>query len=170
MFAKLLLTACLLVNLLSVNCLYYNDTPYLEYLKQDDVYFQSYYDPWHNESIRFLNSLSVSNELRPQCRASLRAWITGIVEKQPWALALLESTGKTIQGKLIGRNVNFGSYEYCTKFRQDKAPVDFDFDGKYCMVSVLTRESEQVLSSPTFQKSYSELSDRSKYQFKFNVG
>ena len=92
MFLKLLLAASLLAEagILPVNGLYYNDTPYLEYLKQDDAYFQSNYDPWHKQSVQFLNSLSVSNELRPACRASLKLWITGIQQKETWALMLLE--------------------------------------------------------------------------------
>lgn len=167
MLVKLLLVVSLAAG---ANCLYYNDTPYLEYLKEDDVYFQSYHDPLHNQTVKFLGSLSVSNAIRPQCRQSLKRWMAGILEKEPWALALLESTGKTIQGKLIGRNVNFGSFEYCTKFRREKAPVSVDFDGKYCMVSVLTRESELVMGTAAFRQAYSEISDRSKRLFEFNVG
>ena len=172
MFVNLLLAEILIVgtSILSVDGLYYNDTPYLEYLKQDDFYFQSYYHPRHNQSVQFLKSLSVLNEVRPACRTSLKRWITGIQQKDAWALALLESTGQTIQGKLIGRNVNFGSFEYCTKFRRERLPEQVDFDGKYCMVSVLTRESEQVISSPAFQQAYNEISDRSRRLLEFNVG
>ena len=82
---------------------------------------------------------------------------------------VLESIGKTINGKLVGRNVNFGSFEYCTKFYTD-AKKKIDFDGRYCMVSLQTHETETIKNLESYRNFYSGLSDRSKRLLDFSIG
>ena len=91
--------------------LYYNDTSYLESFshssKQGDLYFQTYYHPFFNQTISFLRQLSDSDALGQQCRASLKRWTQGIEAGELWAIKFLESTGLTVTGKLIGNVLTF---------------------------------------------------------------
>lgn len=166
MISKVLISLSL-VGLCSA--IYYNDTPFLEQIRSGDVYFQRYYEPWHNESIAFLKSLSVAPEISQPCKGSLRRWLVGLADREEWAIKFLEATGKTLNGKLIGRNANFGSFSFCTNFTSDQA-VNVDFDGKFCMLSVHTKESEVIRSLENYQEYYNALSDRSKRLLEFNLG
>ena len=152
-----------------IDCFYYNDTTYLESLKNGNTYFQNYYDPLHSESISFLRTLSNSNELNQQCRASLRRWIVGLEDKEIWALKMMEATGKT-NGKLTGLNLNFGSFPYCTQLLERDLNENIDFDGKYCLVSLQTQEAEIIKRLPNYQKYHRSLSDRSRHFLEFNIG
>lgn len=87
--------------------LYFNDTSYQDsYVhssKQGDFYFQAYYHPFSfNKTISFLEYLSDSDLLSHQCRTSLKRWTKGIEAGEIWAIKLLESTGRTVNGKLTG--------------------------------------------------------------------
>ena len=83
MFSKFLILLSL--SVIGTNCTYYNDTPYLELIKSDD-HFLHYYNPWFNQTVKFLEILSNSNQLSPQCKLSLRRWNIGIVDKEAWAI------------------------------------------------------------------------------------
>ena len=167
MIARLLIYVCLVVGI-ACNSYYYDDRPYLESIQNS--YFQNaYYNPWHNETIRFLRVLSVSNQLDRPCKSSLRRWLNGLEEKERWAVKFLESTGKTLNGRLVGRNINFGSFEFCTGFLRSLRN-NVDFDGKYCMVSVQTKESEIIKNQMGYQKYRNSISERSKRLLEFNVG
>lgn len=82
--------------------IYYNDTPFLDHIKSDDVYFQSYYEPWYNQTIQFLQTLQASTKISQSCRNSLNRWLTGLDEKEAWAIKFLEATGKTVMVNLQG--------------------------------------------------------------------
>lgn len=86
-----------------------------------------------------------------------------------WAIQFLEFTGKTVNGKLTGRNANFGSFSFCTNFTRDQAE-NVDFDGKFCMFSLHTKESEVIKSLENYQQYYNAISDRSKHLLEFNLG
>lgn len=64
--------------------------------------------------------------------------------------------------------MNFGSFEYCTGFKSDQAKVNFD--GKYCMVSVQTRESQIIKRLENYQSYYRRLSDSGRRLLEFNIG
>ena len=83
MFSKFLILLSL--SVIGVNCLYYNDTPYLELMKNDD-HFLHYYNPWFNQTVKFLEILSSSNQLNQQCKLSLKRWIIGIETREAWAI------------------------------------------------------------------------------------
>ena len=149
---------------------YYFESAYLEHVKSGDaIAFQSYYNPWHNQTFDFLRTLSHADELSSRCRSSLNRWLQGLTAKESWALKFLESTGKTVNGRLIGRDLNFGSFEFCTNFVRNEAE-NVDFDGKYCMVSVQTRESELIRQQKSFRDYYGSVSDSSKRLLDFNLG
>ena len=69
--------------------------------------------------------------------------------------------GKTINGKLTGLNANFGSFDHCTSFERDPAKK-VDFDGKYCLVGILSPEAEEIENLNNFKAYQSSLSDKSK--------
>lgn len=100
MFKGLYLFAGLVLAVNAEYNLYFNDTTYLE--SYSDNYFQTYYHPFFNQTIGFLRNLSDSTALSPQCRGSLARWTQGIETGEAWAIKLLESTGRTIGGKLTG--------------------------------------------------------------------
>lgn len=94
----------LFVLISGTNCFYFNDTPYLEQIKNNENgLFQTYYDPFYNQSIALIRTLSNSNELNQKCRNSLKRWSDAIEDKEAWALKFLDATGKTIDSKLLGR-------------------------------------------------------------------
>lgn len=150
---------------------FYDDAPYLASI--NDVHFrdylQSYYDPWFTQTIKFMSTLSGSRELSTQCKSSLNRWLTGLEEKEAWAIKLLESTGKTLNGKLVGRNINFGSFDFCLSFVRSERE-NIDFDGKFCVVSMQTKESEIIRNQTSFQNYRKLLSDRSKRLLDFSIG
>ena len=82
---------------------------------------------------------------------------------------VLESTGKTINGKLTGHNVNFGSFDYCVEFSRNEEK-NIDFDGKYCLVSVQTKESEDIKQLENYKSYQTKLSERSRRIVQFNIG
>ena len=69
----------------------------------------------------------------------------------------------------MGRNVNFGSFEYCTNFYADPEK-NIDFDGRYCMVSLQTHDSETIRSLGSYRKLYNLLSERSRRLINFSMG
>ena len=149
---------------------YYFENAYLENVRSgDQANVQVYYNPWHNQTLKFLQTLSNADEVNPACRSSLRRWLHGLNVKETWALKFLEATGKTVNGKLIGRDVNFGSFEFCTNYLRNEADR-VDFDGKYCMVSVRTKEAEIVRKQKSFRAYYDKISDRAKRLIEFNLG
>ena len=168
MISKALLSLSLILGV--CQCFYYNDTPFLDHIRSGDVFFQNYYDPWYNQTFQFLQTLSVSDEISRPCKSSLKRWLVGLDGKEAWALKFLEATGKTMNGKLIGRNANFGSFSFCTNFTRDQAE-NVDFDGKYCVLSVQTKESEVIKSlENSFGQYYNAISERSRHLLEFNLG
>lgn len=151
---------------------YYFENAYLEHVRSGDVFssfFEKYYNPWHNQTFEFLRTLSKSDELNPQCRSSLRRWLHGLEAKEAWALKFLEATGKTVNGRLIGRDLNFGSFEFCTNFARSKTDR-VDFDGKYCLVSVRTKESEIIRNQKSWQDYHRSVTASAKRLLEFNLG
>lgn len=172
MIARLLVCLALVVGIdCNSSAYYYDDGPFMASINDVHLqsYLQTYYYPWFNQTIEFMRTLSGSSELGEQCRGSLKRWLAGLEEKEAWAIKLLEATGKTLNGKLIGRNINFGSFEFCRSFvRSERDNVDFN--GKFCMVSVQTKESEIIRNQKSFQNYHKSLSDRSRRLLEFNLG
>ena len=83
MFSKFLILLSLTV--ISTNCFYYNDTPYLEFIKSDQ-HFLHYYNPWFNQTVQLLEILSNSNQISRQCKISLRRWTTALKDNEAWAI------------------------------------------------------------------------------------
>ena len=84
---------------------YFNDTTYLESfgsVSPERSYFRSYYHPLFDQTVGFLKNLSESDALSRPCRSSLERWTRGIEAGELWAVKFLESTGRTITGKLTG--------------------------------------------------------------------
>ena len=68
-----------------VTAFFYNDTSFMENLK-NDIYYRNYYDPVFNQTIYLLQFLSKNDEINLQCRSSLERWINGIKSNEFWAL------------------------------------------------------------------------------------
>ena len=83
MFPKFLILLSL--TIIGTDCFYYNDTPYLEFIKSDD-HFLHYYHPWFNKTVDFLKILSNFDQLTQQCKASLRRWTTALEDREAWAI------------------------------------------------------------------------------------
>ena len=77
--------------------------------------------------------------------------------------------GKSVNGKLIGRDLNTGSFDFCTAFGRDEQ-MGIDFDGKYCLVSVHSREIGEIKALSNYRQYQAALSDQSKRMIEFNVG
>ena len=74
-----------------------------------------------------------------------------------------------MNGKLIGEDVNFGSFQFCTDFgRNEQAGIDFD--GKYCLVSVQGKDGEEVKKSEGYTVFKPQISERSQRLFEFGMG
>ena len=173
MTLKLLIVICGLFGLLAgteAREFYYYDDAYLQHVQSGDaVHFQTYYNPWHNQTFDLLQTFLDSKEINLKCRKSLSRWLNGLKAKEAWALRFLEATGKTVSGRLIGRDLNFGSFEFCTQYERNEAD-SVDFDGKYCMVSVQTKESEINRKKQSYQALYRSVSDSAKRLLDFNLG
>ena len=149
---------------------YYFESTYLDHVRSGDVSsFESYYNPRHNQTFELLRTLSAAGEINPRCRNSLSRWLQGLEGKEAWALKFLEATGKTVNGRLIGRDLNFGSFEFCTNFARSKEE-NVDFDGKYCLVSVRTGESENIRRQKGWQEYHRSVSESAKRLLEFNLG
>lgn len=79
------------------------------------------------------------------------------------------NTGTTVNGKLVGRNLNVGSFEYCAGFVRDESQ-QIDFDGKYCLVSLQGKDAEEMKRSEGYQAFRLEISERSQRMLEFNMG
>lgn len=149
---------------------YYFEDAYLDHVRSGDVSsFENYYNPWGNQTFEFLRTLSTAGELNPRCRNSLGRWLQGLEGKEAWAMKFLEATGRTVNGRLIGRDLNFGSFEFCTNFERSKEE-NVDFDGKYCLVSVRTEESEIIRRKKGWQDYHRSVSASAKRLLEFNLG
>lgn len=76
------------------HCFYYNDTPFIDNMKSNNVHFRNYYHPLFNQTIDFIKLLSKNDEINLDCKVSLERWINGIQMNELWALKFLEATGK----------------------------------------------------------------------------
>lgn len=65
--------------------------------------------------------------------------------------------------------MNFGSFEYCTEFTRNKEH-NIDFDGKYCLISLHTKDTEDIKNLVSYKNYQAKLSDRSKRMIQFNIG
>ena len=65
--------------------------------------------------------------------------------------------------------MNFGSFDHCTGFVRSPAK-DIDFDGKYCMISMQTRETQIIKGLENYQRYYRKLSDSGRRLLEFNIG
>ena len=149
---------------------YYLEDAYLDHVRSGDVSsFENYYNPRHNQTFELLRTLTEADEINPKCRNSLSRWLQGLEAKEAWALKFLEATGKTVNGRLIGRDLNFGSFEFCTNFERSKTE-NVDFDGKYCLVSVRTGESEVIRRQKGWQEYHHSVSASAKRLLEFNLG
>ena len=74
-----------------------------------------------------------------------------------------------MNGKLVGRDLNAGSFDFCTEFVRDEQQ-NIDFDGKYCMVSLQGPDADEMRYSSGFREFRHQLSERSQRIYRFNMG
>lgn len=65
--------------------------------------------------------------------------------------------------------MNFGSYDFCVGFLKDRNK-GIDFDGKYCLVSVHTPETDIIKNLDNYKKYQLLLSERSRKLIEWNLG
>lgn len=76
------------------NGFFYNDTPIIESLKENNVHYKNYYNPFLNQTVDLLEIFSKNDGINSACKNSLKRWINGIEENEAWAFKFLEATGK----------------------------------------------------------------------------
>lgn len=94
MIKKLFILAIYIANLSVSRAFYYNDSALIAGLKTD-AYLRNFLNLFHhNETIDFLRLLTENDSIAPNCKSSLKRWITGIERSEGWAWKLLQSTGE----------------------------------------------------------------------------
>ena len=169
MIKKLFVLAICIANLGLSHGFYYNDSSLITGIKTNE-HLRNFLTLFrYNETIDFLRLLTESDSIAPSCKSSLKRWISGIERNEMWAWKFLQSTGKSVDGKLVGRDLNLGSFQFCTGFVRDE-DSGIDFDGKYCLVSLQGKDAEEVRNSEGYQAFKLQLSERSQRMFEFGMG
>lgn len=65
--------------------------------------------------------------------------------------------------------MNFGSYDYCIEFIRD-SDQKIDFDGKYCLMSVHSKDTEIIKNLENYKAYQKQISEVSKRAIEFNIG
>lgn len=65
--------------------------------------------------------------------------------------------------------MNFGSFDHCIEFTRDTAK-NIDFDGKYCLVSVQSKDTEIIKNLENYKRYQDKVSERSRHVIQFNIG
>ena len=73
---------------------YYNDLAHKSGLRSDRPLLDYYNRNLLNQTLGFLRLLSNDGQVNAACRSSLKRWLAGIENTEPWALKFLEATGK----------------------------------------------------------------------------
>ena len=82
---RFLIFSLILILFNQVSGFFYNDSITIGTIKTD-LNYRNYYNPFLNQSIDFLNYLSVNKDVNNLCKTSLKRWITGIQNNELWAL------------------------------------------------------------------------------------
>lgn len=69
----------------SSSTIFYDDSYHLSYLT-NDAFALNYYHPFYNQTIDFVKLLIQTKSINQQCRSSLKRLITGIEDRDQWAL------------------------------------------------------------------------------------
>jgi hypothetical protein len=69
------------------------------------------------------------------CEKQIALLVAGYQRKDPWALKIYDSWGKSQSGMISGNLVNFGHFEQCLAVRHDFEDENFGtFLGQHCMI------------------------------------
>lgn len=69
----------------SISSIYFNDEPFLEYMRTD-LNARNYYHPFYNQTIEFISKLTELDQINEQCRRSFVKLIDGVEKNELWAL------------------------------------------------------------------------------------
>ena len=78
-------------------------------------------------------------------------------------------TGKSMNGRFTGSNIDFGNFDFCTSFVPNEED-HIDFDGHYCLVSLETPDVQETRSLSNYLSYQSSLSEESQRMVRFGLG
>lgn len=92
MIAKILLLIGF-VGIGSAKDMMYDTRPHLNAIRSNIIAF-NYYNPFFNQSVQLLQTLSKSTKINSKCRVSLKRWIEGLEQKEKWSLKCMNQFNK----------------------------------------------------------------------------
>ena len=101
-----------------------------------------------------LKGLEAQNDkvtISAQCQRDINLFNLGVVQRQPWALRMLDAKGKLGSGLLGGNGQLVGMFEQCRRVKATNSSIigqsQHDFDAQYCRIYWPVSEDAYVVVS-----------------------